>query len=294
MGGGSRSSPSPWAAFALLSTVALLTGCWIEGGVLLACAALAGVAVSRDLVLFLAALCVHFGVVWHLSFWLFGPGVHARGVRADGADLRRRSRPRRVGAQRGRGAGLPRRASLAVVVGVAVMRIRSPRWEPAFAVAFGTFAAPRERWRCSSSAGSKRESCSRARRSPVWGRPASWCCTWAALASGGGDLPHGSHPRHGRRRVARHRRARRPLLLRTSRAGDYLGAAANTEAFEHVLGAMGRWERAGVRLCTVATVAASSAAAVLVSLGAERVASPHARGCSTTTRGYGPAASRSP
>ena len=59
-------------------------------------------------------------------------------------------------------------------------------------------------------------------------------------------------------------------LVVTSGGGD-------TEALEHVLGAMGRWERTGVRLCTVATVKASSAAATLVSLGTERVAAPHAR-----------------
>ena len=59
-------------------------------------------------------------------------------------------------------------------------------------------------------------------------------------------------------------------LVVTSGGGD-------TDALEHVLGAMGRWERTGVRLCTVATVEASSAAATLVSLGTERVAAPHAR-----------------
>ena len=59
-------------------------------------------------------------------------------------------------------------------------------------------------------------------------------------------------------------------LVVTSGGGD-------TDALEQVLGAMGRWERTGVRLCTVATVKASSAAAILVSLGTERVAAPHAR-----------------
>ena len=59
-------------------------------------------------------------------------------------------------------------------------------------------------------------------------------------------------------------------LVVTSGGGD-------TNALEYVLGAMRRWERAGVRLCTVAIAQASSAAAVLVSLGTERVAAPRAR-----------------
>ena len=59
-------------------------------------------------------------------------------------------------------------------------------------------------------------------------------------------------------------------LVVTSDGGD-------TNALEYVLGAMRRWERAGVRLCTVATAQASSAAAVLVSLGTERVAVSQAR-----------------
>ena len=50
-----------------------------------------------------------------------------------------------------------------------------------------------------------------------------------------------------------------------------------TEAFEHVLGAMRRWEAAGVRVVTRAVGSASSAGALLVSLGTERVAAPRAQ-----------------
>ena len=50
-----------------------------------------------------------------------------------------------------------------------------------------------------------------------------------------------------------------------------------TEAFDHVLGAMRRWEAGGVRVITRAVGSASSAGALLVSLGTERVAAPLAR-----------------
>ena len=50
-----------------------------------------------------------------------------------------------------------------------------------------------------------------------------------------------------------------------------------TEAFEHVLGAMRRWKLGGVHVVTRVVANASSAGALLVSLGAERVAAPRAR-----------------
>ena len=50
-----------------------------------------------------------------------------------------------------------------------------------------------------------------------------------------------------------------------------------TDALEHILSAMRRWEAGGVRLVTRAVGAAQSAGALLVSFGTERVAAPHAR-----------------
>ena len=57
-----------------LGTVALLLGFWIEGVCVLACAALAGLGVPRDVALFLAGICLYLAVAWHVSLWLFGSG----------------------------------------------------------------------------------------------------------------------------------------------------------------------------------------------------------------------------